>query len=101
MPKAVDAGQPVERDQATARGWMLAGAKGGCRVDRDPDRAGRDAAPMVRAIDKKAADPQWRERQLVFRQPVALRQFLLADRDKLAAGGSGGQSQLRRQLRGE
>jgi len=83
--------QRLQRDQAAAGRGVLAGAKRGRRVERDPDRPGRDAAAMVRAVDKKAADAQGRKGELVLREPVAVGQFPFADLDQFAPGRGGGE----------
>src|SRR5271163_3449277 len=80
---------------------MLAGAEGGRRIERDADRPGRHAAAMMRAVDKEAADPQRRKSKLVFREPVAIGQFLLADLDELSTTRRGGKREPRRQVRGQ
>ena len=64
--------QSLECDQAALGRRMLAGAESGCSIEHDPDRPGRHPAPMMRAIDEKPADRQWRECQLVLREPVAV-----------------------------
>src|SRR5271170_2545683 len=80
---------------------MLASAEGGRRIERDANRPGRHAAAMMRAVDKEAADPQRRKSKLVFREPVAIGQFLLADLDELSATRRGGKREPRRQLWGQ
>lgn len=85
--------QGFEGDQAGAGRGMLAGAECSRRIDRNTDGSRRRAAPMVRAVDEKLADPQRREGELVFGEPVALRQCLLAQFDKRTAGGGGGERQ--------
>ena len=69
--------QALERQETAAGRRMLAGAERGRRVHRDPDRSGRHTGIMMRAVNKKSADPQGRKGQLVFCEPVASRQLFL------------------------
>jgi hypothetical protein len=91
--------QALEGHQASARRWVLTGPECCRGVDRDTYGAGRRAAVIMRSIDKKPADSERREGELVFRQPVASRQLLLADLDNRTSRGSGGERQLRFELR--
>jgi len=68
---------------------VFAGAESRCGVEHDPDRPGGNTTAMVRPIDKESADPQGRERKLVFRQPVASRHLLLVDLDECTSGSNG------------
>ena len=93
--------QCLQGQQTTAGRGMLAGAEGGRRIERDADRPRRHPAAMMRAIDKEPADPQRRKSELVFREPVAIRQFLLADLDEFSSTRRSGKREPRRQVRGQ
>ena len=82
--------QCLQGQQTTAGRGMLAGAKGGRCVERDADRPRRYPAAMMRALDKDPADPQRRKSERVFREPVAIRQLLLADLDEFSSTRRGG-----------
>ena len=78
--------------------WVLAGTERGRRVHRDPDRSGRHAARMMRAVNKEPADPQGRKGQLVLRQPVTRRQPFLAGLGESSARGVGSERELSLEL---
>ena len=80
---------------------MFAGAESGCRIEHDPDCAGRHTTAMVRTIDKEPAGPQRREGELVLCEPVAVRQLLLAELDEDASCRGGDEGELRREIRGQ
>ena len=56
---------------------------------------------MVRTTNKEPADPQWGKGELVLRQPVAVRQLLLADLDEAASCRDGGEGELGCESRGQ
>ncbi len=93
--------QALEGHQASTGRRVLAGPECCRSVDRDANAAGRRAAVIMRPVDKKPADAERREGELVFRQPVASRELLLADFDNRASRGSGGERQLCFKLRPE
>ena len=78
---------------------MLAGTERGRRVYRDPDRSRRHLPIVMRAVNKEPADPQRRKGQLVFREPVAIRQAFLAEFGQRSARGGRGKRELRPELR--
>jgi hypothetical protein len=85
--------QIVERQQAPAGRGVLAGAEGGCRIEKDVDAAGRHAAAVMRAVNKEPPNRERWEGALIVGKPVALGQPLFADCDQHAACGRGGQGQ--------
>src|SRR5262245_62477538 len=78
---------------------MLTGPKGRRCIDLDTDAARRDPASMMRTMDKKPADPQWREDELVLRQPIASRQLLFPDFDERTPRGGGNDRKPRGDVR--
>ena len=78
---------------------MLAGTERGRRVHRNPDRSRRHLPIVMRAVNKEPADPQRRKGQLVFREPVAIRQAFLAEFGQRSARGGRGKRELRPELR--
>jgi hypothetical protein len=69
---------------------MLAGTERHRRVHDDRESTARYAAAVMRAKYKKPADPQRRKGCLVFRQPIARREFFFANINESASRGSSG-----------
>jgi len=91
--------QALERQETAAGRRMLAGTERGRRVHRNPDRSRRHLPIVMRAVNKEPADPQRRKGQLVFREPVAVRQAFLAEFHQSSARGGRGKRELRPELR--
>ena len=86
-PLAQRLAEPIERQQAAARGAVMAGAEGERRLDLDADAVGRDAGAIMRAVHDEAAGRDRRQSGEASRDPVLRRDALEAER--LGGRGAG------------
>ena len=82
----------IERQQAAARGAVMAGTESQRRLDLDADAIERDAGAVVGAVDDEAAGSHGRQSGEAFAHPVRRRDPLEAQRfGRGVACGRGGQ----------
>ena len=79
--------QPVEREQAAARGAVMAGAEGERRLDLDADAVGRHAGAVMRAVHDEAAGRDRRQSGEALPNPV--RRFDAPEAQSRGRRGSG------------
>ena len=84
--------KPIERQQAAARGAVMAGAEGQRRFDLDADAVVRDAGAVMGAVHDEAAGGDGRQSGEAFAHPIFGRDALEAQRfGGSVACGRGGQ----------
>ena len=88
--------QPIEREEAAARGAMMAGAKGERRLDLDADAVCRDAGTIVRTVDNEAAGLDRRQAGEAVAHPVGRRDQIEMERFGGSSTCRGGRQRAQR-----